>query len=675
MENAWSRAKRALSQRLCISLPRTRDDVAGTTSDASLSSALSSSSVASGSRSSKKVCAICLGVLKSGHGHAIFTAECSHTFHFQCISSNVNHGNYVCPVCRAKWKEIPAVLPVPIEHNHGRARVNPINTPNEAGSLNSSRFVRFEAPNRHLNYLTEPAIFYDDEVVPSPSESHKDIRSGASQTVEIKTYPEYSAVPQSSSKDDFGIVIHLKAPHSPPKEATRAPVDLVTVLDISGSMSGTKLALMKRAMGFVIHNLGSSDRLSVVVFSSSTRRLFPLIRMSGPGRQQALQAVNSLNASGGTNIADGLRKAAKVIEERNQKNAICSIILLSDGHDTHTVDPNRMRASYKSLVPSHILQGAVSGRILTPIHTFGFGTDHDSAAMHSIAQNSRGTFSFIETEEVIQDAFAQCIGGLLNVVVQNMSLRVECLHPGVVLTSIHSGSYSSELQNNGRNGLVEVGDLYAEEERDFLLSLKVPSVCGELEMPLIEVSYRYNDPLSKDVRKLEGEDVIIKRPENSDVALLMSIEVDRERSRVQAAEAMSVARMAAERGSLAEAVSVLEERCKLMAKSVAARDPLCIALDAELREMQERMASRQRYEVSGRAYMLSGLSSHFSQRATARGDSTSSYSAVLSYQTPSMVDMLQRSQTFYSAGHGPARPPQGTRVRLSKSFGGHSRLL
>lgn len=558
--------------------------------------------------------------------------------------------------------------------------MNPINLPHEEGSINLlSQFVRFQASNRHRNSfnLTEPSIFDDDELVLSASESHNDVKSGTSQTVEIKTYPEYSAVPQSSSKDDFAILIHLKAPHGTPMEAretagngTRVPIDLVTVLDVSGSMLGTKLALLKRAMGFVIQNLSSSDRLSVVAFSSSARRLFPLSRMSGPGRQRALQAVNSLCSSGGTNIADGLRKAAKVIEDRKQKNAICSIILLSDGQDTHTI--SRACVDYKSLVPSQILRAAASGGIRTPIHTFGFGADHDSAAMHSIAENSRGTFSFIETEGVIQDAFAQCIGGLLSVVVQSMRLRVECLHPGVVLTSIHSGSYSNELHNNGQSGLVEVGDLYAEEERDFLLSLKVPSAVGELETPLIEVSYSYNDPVSKDVIKLEGEDVTIQRPENSDVTPLLSIEVDRERNRVRAAEAMSVARMAAERGALAEAVSVLEECRKLLAESLAARggDRLCMALNAELREMQERMASRQRYEESGRAYMLSGLSSHWSQRATARGDSTEMYSMVHSYQTPSMVDMLQRSQTFYPADRGTPRP----QVRLSRSFGGNSRL-
>lgn len=131
----------------------------------------------------------------------------------------------------------------------------------------------------------------------------------------MKTFMEYPAVAKSLSKDDFAIVIHLKAPSTASRmfESTRAPVDLVTVLDVSGSMQGAKLSLLKQAMKFVIQNLGPADRLSIVSFSSTARRLIRLTRMSNEGVHQALNAVNSLTAGGGTNIAEGLRKGAKVL--------------------------------------------------------------------------------------------------------------------------------------------------------------------------------------------------------------------------------------------------------------------------------------------------------------------------------------------------------------------------
>ncbi|KAI3461904.1 hypothetical protein Pfo_018567, partial [Paulownia fortunei] len=43
-----------------------------------------------------KTCAICIGTVETWQGQAIFTAACSYSFHFGCISNSVTHGNYLC---------------------------------------------------------------------------------------------------------------------------------------------------------------------------------------------------------------------------------------------------------------------------------------------------------------------------------------------------------------------------------------------------------------------------------------------------------------------------------------------------------------------------------------------------------------------------------------------------
>lgn len=615
--------------------------------------------------------------MKRGDGNAIFTAECSHSFHFHCIVSNVKHGNQICPVCRAKWKEIPLQSPS-LDPPPGRARINPIDwAQNNALMTVVNQLPPPTRPNpsRHAKPLfpaSEPVIFNDDESLDhqyeNPSSSNKSAAASSDdsrRTITIKTYPEVPAVPRFKAFDDFTVLVHLNAPvaaisgHNPIRnqahlshvsQTPRAPVDLVTVLDISGSMAGTKLALLKRAMGFVIQNLGPNDRLAVIAFSSTARRLFPLRRMSDAGRQQALQAVNSLVANGGTNIAEGLRKGGKVMEDRKEKNPVASIILLSDGQDTYTTvsgtGGSQHQPNYQLLLPLSI-HGKDGSGFKIPVHAFGFGMDHDASSMHSISEISGGTFSFIETESVIQDAFAQCIGGLLSVVVKDLQVVIESVHPRVRLSSLKSGSYLNRVVSDGRTGYIGVGDLYAEEERGFLVSVNVPEELSANETPLLKVKCVYNDPLTKETVMLESEEVGINRSEIGGQEVVC-IEVDRQRNRVQAAEAMVQARTAAEKGELSCAVSILENCRKALSESVSGRsnDRLCVALDAELKEMQERMASRHVYEASGRAYILSGLSSHSWQRATARGDSTDGSSLVQSYQTPSMVEMLGRSQAM-----------------------------
>uniref|UniRef100_A0A7N0SW72 Uncharacterized protein n=1 Tax=Kalanchoe fedtschenkoi TaxID=63787 RepID=A0A7N0SW72_KALFE len=594
--------------------------------------ALSGSSSPSSSASSKKICAICLETMKPGEGQAIFTAECAHTFHFQCITFNIKHGNRVCPICRNQWKEVPfgknmSELPDPKATRLISTAVLP--PPRRHGGFGSDSWT--------TRRVREPNVFDDDQYV--SAEANGRGSPGASErSVEVNMHPDVSAVSASDAYDNFNVLIHVKAPYREMGKETdpRVPVDIVTVLDVSGSMAGRKIALLKQAMSFVMQNLGPSDRLSVVTFSSSSTRQFPLICMDEEGRRRALDKVEALACGGGTNIRDGLTKGAKVILDRKWKNPVVSVILLSDGQDTCG------HSEYQSLLPDQ------NTSLRIPVDTFGFGADHDAALMHSIAENSGGTFSFIESENAIQDAFAQCIGGLLSVAVQELKVEVDCIHPGLRLNSIKAGSYTANLTNDGRRGVIHVGDLYAEEERNFLVSVNVPVDKSGNDTPLFKVSCGFKDPLRNGSVNVEAaSELKIERPEKVR-SLITSLEVDKQRSRLLAAEAMAEARAAAESGDLGRAVRVLDGCRKALeaSRSAESGDPLWTDLCEEMKAVQERMSSRQIYESTGRGYVLSGLSSHHRQRATTRGDSSQSGS--VAYRTRFMSDMLARSHDSHN---------------------------
>ncbi|KAF8688059.1 hypothetical protein HU200_042450 [Digitaria exilis] len=130
--------------------------------------------------------------------------------------------------------------------------------------------------------------------------------------------------------------------------------------------------------------------------------------------------------------------------------------------------------------------------------------------MHAIADISNGTFSFIDAEGSIQDGFAQCIGGLLSVVIKNTHLSIECVDDGVLLTSIKSGGYTSQVAENGRSGLVDIGDLYADEERGFLVTLHVPA--AHEPSLLIKPTCTYKDAITTENIEVQGEEVSVQRP-------------------------------------------------------------------------------------------------------------------------------------------------------------------
>ncbi|KAL0723703.1 hypothetical protein Bca4012_038302 [Brassica carinata] len=615
--------------------------------------------------STKNECAICLDEIMKGDGKAIFTAECSHSFHFDCITTNVKHGNRICPLCRTQWNQVPSFLD---NRPPSRFRI-PFPVPVPVPTLSSPAQMSFE----------------DDELLPQgeaqiQSDDGQQHSADDAPPLEVKLLSQVSAVAKQVTLGDFAVLVHLKAGVvSDDEMPSRAPLDLIAVLDVSSSMDGPKMVLLKNAVCFVIQNLGETDRLSVVVFSSTARRLFPLRLMSETGKQAAIQAVNSLVADGCTNIAEGLRIGARVVADRRCTNPVPVMMLLSDGQDNFTFSQFgvRLRTDYESLLPS-----STTSRI--PVHTFGFGSDHDAELMHAISRVSSGTFSFIETETVIRDAFAQCIGGLLSVVVLEQVVEMECIHEeGLKISSVKSGSYRNSVSSDGRSATINVGDMYAEEERDFLVVLEIPS-CEHESMSLLKVRCVYKDPISREIVRVESGELTIQRPNTLTGEEVVSIEVDRQRNRFLVSQAISDAKVLADGGDVRAADELLRKCERDLSETLSARsgDGLCESLTLELRALQEKMTSMSMYQTSGRAYALSSMSSHSAQRATARYSPTVSgfspttpgyspgpagYSMPLpqAYQTSAMARMVTRSQQLGIQNPTPSpHPPPGDQTRI-----------
>jgi hypothetical protein len=231
------------------------------------------------------------------------------------------------------------------------------------------------------------------------------------------------------------------------------------------------------------------------------------------------------------------------------------VILVSDGHDS-------------CVVPEFFLRDSAWTMPRTPVHTFGLGSDLDAAAMHNISEATGGTFSFIEDHAVIQDALAQCIGGLRSVTAQDVYLEISSAPFPITtdylnVTAVKSGRYKTSIVSSCEREDVHVGELYADEERRILLFLDIPSLDDDdySITSLINVHCSYTDVASRQEVLLEDGDSyyeILRPVEATDVA--RCVEVERELLRVAAAEDMALAREAAERGAYDEAARILDAR-------------------------------------------------------------------------------------------------------------------
>lgn len=78
----------------------------------------------------------------------------------------------------------------------------------------------------------------------------------------------------------------------------REPIDLICVVDVSGSMMGEKLNLLKKTLTGLSKFLKKRDRLCLIQFNTNARRLTPLMRCDKQGWKIFDKVIEGLEADG-----------------------------------------------------------------------------------------------------------------------------------------------------------------------------------------------------------------------------------------------------------------------------------------------------------------------------------------------------------------------------------------
>lgn len=142
--------------------------------------------------------------------------------------------------------------------------------------------------------------------------------AAASETtaVKVSTTPIFPEIPLGQARKDFQVLLRVEAPAAPPH---RVPIDVVAVLDVSGSMNDpekrpSRLGLLKAAAKFMVAKLHDGDRLSILAFNDRPVMELSsgLLYMSGDGRRHATTVIDKLEARGGTALLPALEEVVKV---------------------------------------------------------------------------------------------------------------------------------------------------------------------------------------------------------------------------------------------------------------------------------------------------------------------------------------------------------------------------
>jgi uncharacterized protein YegL len=266
-------------------------------------------------------------------------------------------------------------------------------------------------------------------------------------------------------------LVSIKALAQPTAAAPPRPgIDIIMILDVSGSMGGQKLAQLQQTLLAATEILGPTDRLSLIKFESTVTRLTPLSRMTPAGRRAARDAVAGLVAAGGTHIIAALAEAAAVAEGRRARNPVCGALLLSDGKDASA------RAAHPPLVARLRAAGAT-------VSTFGYGRDHDAEILEAVAEGGRGAFTYVRRPEAVRPAFARCLGSLCSVAAQAARLDLRP-RAGAAIARVAAAAAPDRPEPLSDGGVrVHLGELYRDESRDLLVELALPPAAAAAAPP------------------------------------------------------------------------------------------------------------------------------------------------------------------------------------------------
>ncbi len=259
----------------------------------------------------------------------------------------------------------------------------------------------------------------------------------------------------------------------PEPDRSYRPKNIAVVLDRSGSMEHErKLEYAKEAVLRLLDELGSADYLSIIVYDDRVQTLLPRDRVRDKERIRAL--IRGIRPGGATNLGGGMEAGFREIEEFAGTATVNRVILLSDGRAnkgvTNLQELERIARSYRARSVS--------------LSAMGVGLDFNEDLMMGLAGAGGGNYYFIENPRTLASIFETELGGIRRIALQNATVR---LSPGRGVRVRDVIGY--EFEADGRDILIPVGDLAANDRREFIVELSIPPGSGSVRIASGTLSY------------------------------------------------------------------------------------------------------------------------------------------------------------------------------------------
>lgn len=241
------------------------------------------------------------------------------------------------------------------------------------------------------------------------------------------------------------------------------PVNLVFVLDKSGSMSFERMDFLKFAMSKMIEEMRPEDRASIVVFDTKAAIAYPL---QPTDKDRLKDVVYAIQAGGGTSIYEGLKLGYENMSKAFDPFATNRVILLTDGYGSKPVD------EILDMSQKYFNKGLA-------VSTIGIGASYNHNLLTLLSQYSGGLSHQVCDNLDIETAFQEEFESVLQPLASNFQVTV---------------MYNDEIIYNTLFGIPEV-----DQGNDYV-NFKIPNIFASMNQSAL-MKFKLDNPTPDLVNK------------------------------------------------------------------------------------------------------------------------------------------------------------------------------
>ena len=166
--------------------------------------------------------------------------------------------------------------------------------------------------------------------------------------------------------------------------------NLVFLIDASSSMNmQEKMPLLKTAMKYLVNELRTTDKISILTFSSSVKEILPATTLND--KQNILSLIDNISFGSSSQGGLALQKAYKTAQDNYIKKGNNRIILATDGLFTSG------EKDYKKM--QQLIETGLDKNISLSIFCFGKNTEYVNTKLSKLANIGNGNFATITDAE------------------------------------------------------------------------------------------------------------------------------------------------------------------------------------------------------------------------------------------------------------------------------------